>query len=117
MAHKRQMSYLMQHKADTDVAGGSVVVMDAAEPFVAVAVTDIKQGEIGTVDPEGVYPLPKAAGALTQGQVLYQGSDGTVSGTSGGTYVGRAHVAAASADTFVYVMLNAFPPAAKAIAS
>ena len=111
MSHKIQMSFLMQYQATEDVAGGSIVEMGTVDPFVAVPVTDIKQGELGVVDPQGVYPLPKGSGAIAQAAPLYLGADGKVTTTSGTTYVGRAHVAAASGDATVRVMLNAFPPA------
>lgn len=117
MMNKVQGSRLMQYKATEAVAGGDLVKMDADNPFVAVAVTDIAVGQVGIVDPDGVFVLPKGSGALTQGQALYAGSDGKVSGTAEGTYVGRAFRAAGSGDTAVEVMLNAFPPAAGAAAA
>jgi len=114
MSHKIQMSYLMQYLATEDVAGGSIVEMGAVDPFVAVPVADIKQGEIGTVDPQGVYPLPKESGAIAQADPLYLSEGGKVTTAAGGTYVGRAHVAAGANEATVRVMLNFMPPAASA---
>jgi len=117
MMNKVQGSRLMQYKAAEAVTGGQLVALGAESPFVAVAVTDIAVGQIGIVDPDGVFVLPKGAGALAQGQALYLGADGKVSATAGDTYVGRAFRAAASGDTAVEVILNAFPPAAGAAAA
>lgn len=106
MQNKLQGTHLMSYTpADTAVKGGDLVKL--GDSFYGVAVKDLAVGETGIVDTDGVFELPKATGAITQGAPLYVGSDGKVTATATDkAYCGRAHAAAESAATTVAVSLN-----------
>lgn len=65
------------------------------------------EGDVAVVALEGVFTLPKATGALTQGQKLYwDNTEGELTGTgTGNTFIGFADVAAASDDATADVRL------------
>jgi len=71
-----------------------------------VAAVDIPEGTLGTVQVEGVYTLPKAAGeAIGQGAFAYW-TGAAISGTAAGnTKIGHVTEAAASAAATVRVRL------------
>jgi predicted RecA/RadA family phage recombinase len=88
-----------------DVAGGSLVLFDG---FVAVASTDIPAGEMGACEVEGVFSLPKEAGAIEQGAPLYF-AEGVLTVTKpedGSGFVGCAWEKADSGAGFVEVRIN-----------
>jgi predicted RecA/RadA family phage recombinase len=73
-----------------------------------VAVTDVANGAEGEFSIEGVYTLPKATGALTQGaKVYWDNSAKKVTATAtDNTLIGCALKAAASGDATAVVRLN-----------
>lgn len=87
------------------ILSGALVIAGA---LFGIAVTDIAVGETGAVNLEGVYELPKAAGAITQGaKVYWDATAGNVVTTaSGNTLIGYAFEAAASGATVVRVLLS-----------
>jgi len=93
--------------ATAAVKSGDLVAMANT---VGVALTDAEVGDVIAVRVEGVFELPKAAGAeIEQGAAVYW--DGTTiaagDGEGANARAGVAYVAAAAADTTVQVKLNA----------
>lgn len=73
-----------------------------------VATEDVASGANGEFVVEGVVTLPKAAGAVTQGELIYwdnTAKDATTVSTSN-KLIGAATLAQASADANVTVRLN-----------
>lgn len=66
------------------------------------------EGETVAMETVGVYSLPKASGALSQGAKVYwdNAAKNITSTTSGNSLVGVAATAAASGDALVEVRLN-----------
>lgn len=88
------------------VLSGALVICGA---LVGVAVTDILNGEVGAVNLEGVYTLPKATGvAIAQGaKVYWVTADSNLTTTvSSNTYIGYADVAGLTADAILNVILG-----------
>jgi len=88
-----------------DVASGDFVLIGAIG---AIAKTDIADGKTGALHISGVYSVPKASGAVTQGAKLYwstANSNLTTTATDN-TIVGVAAEAAASGDANVKILLN-----------
>ncbi|PIQ84655.1 MAG: hypothetical protein COV75_01060 [Candidatus Omnitrophica bacterium CG11_big_fil_rev_8_21_14_0_20_63_9] len=88
-----------------DVASGDLVIIGT---IAGVAKTDIADGETGAVHICGVFSLPKASGAVTQGAKLYWSSTNSnvTTTASGNTLIGVAAAAAASGDASIPVLLN-----------
>lgn len=99
----------IQHKVgDTAVKSGGIVVVGEVA---GVAITDGAKGDTIALSVEGVYSLPKEAGAIAQGKKVYAkvAEDSTVSITAtaaGNTFVGYAWNAATAADANVDVKLS-----------
>ena len=100
-----QSGNVLTFTAAASVASGDGVLQGA---LFGVASTDAETGEDFEAALTGVFELPKASGALTQGQKAYWStSNGNVTGTaSGNTLIGAVTVAAADAATTVRVRLN-----------
>lgn len=102
----------------TAVTGGSVVV---APSFPCLAEDDIAASRLGAVDPNGIWKVPKATGAVALwGQVWWNptgtpvtgdASSGAASTTKTAYPLGIAVLAAASGDSYVYVKANQNRPA------
>ena len=88
------------------IASGDLVIVGQV---VGVAVTSVAEGEEATLHTEGVFELPKAAGAIAQSAKAYwSATDQNVTTTAtGNTYIGIAWDAAAASDTTVNIKLNA----------
>lgn len=88
-----------------DVASGDFVLIGALG---AIAKTDIANGKTGAVHVCGVFSVPKASGAVTQGAKLYWSTTNSnlTTTASGNTFVGLAAEAAASGDASVKILLN-----------
>ncbi len=85
------------------LSGAALMVGDTA----VVAKTDAASGETCVGEAEGVFNLPKAAGAISQGAKVYLSSDGQISTTaSGNKLAGKCWAAAANGDNSVDVKLN-----------
>ncbi|MHC8493428.1 capsid cement protein [Thalassospira sp. SM2505] len=95
----------------SDVSSGDVVVVGNQ---VFIAITDIADGSSGDLSSEGVYTVPKTAGAaITQGDAaIYDVSAGAFVPSSATPATGDVSgavtcwVAAASGDTSVAVKIN-----------
>ncbi|MDA0307497.1 MAG: DUF2190 family protein [Proteobacteria bacterium] len=86
------------------VSGGFVVIGIIG----AIAKTDIADGKTGAVHVTGVFSVPKATGAVTQGAKLYWDSAASKLTTTAtaNTLVGIAAAAALSGDANVSILLN-----------
>ena len=95
------------------VTGGDVVVVGE---IVGVCVTDLADGEKGSLQVTGVFRFPKATGAITVGAKVYWDEDGNpVTGDAGSgaatttatsnKLAGYAVAAAASGDSYVDVWM------------
>lgn len=105
MASYVQGDCLIDHTPSAAVAAGDVVVL---ADLVAVAPRAIAANALGAVSVEGVWSMPKATGAISQGAIVYwDATAGNVTTTSSGNKrAGKAAKAAASADTSVQVLIN-----------
>jgi predicted RecA/RadA family phage recombinase len=88
----------------TAILSGSLVIFGV---LFGIAVTDIAIGETGAVELQGVFELPKATGAITQGaKVYWDATAGKITTTaSTNTAIGAASEAALSGDATVKVLL------------
>jgi predicted RecA/RadA family phage recombinase len=95
----------LNYTAGADIASGDFVLIGALG---AVAKTDIANGKTGAVHVCGVFSVPKASGAITQGAKLYwsAANSNLTTTASGNTFVGLAAEAAASGDASVKILLN-----------
>jgi predicted RecA/RadA family phage recombinase len=95
----------LNYTSGADIDSGDFVLIGAIG---GVATTDIANGKTGSVRIKGVFNVPKASGAVTQGAKLYWDSTNKVLTTtaSGNTIVGVAAAAAASGDAAVQILLN-----------
>ena len=91
--------------APYDVASGGGALVGS---LFGVAMTTVANGAEGEFATEGVFVLPKASGALSQGaKVYWDNTNKVVTGTAtGNTLIGCAIRAAASGDATVQVRLN-----------
>jgi predicted RecA/RadA family phage recombinase len=95
----------LNYTAGADITSGQFVLIGTIG---GVAKTDIVSGKTGAVHVCGVFSLPKASGAVTQGAKLYwdeSESEVTTTATDN-TLIGVAAAAAASGDSNVHVLLN-----------
>tara|TARA_B100000989_G_scaffold192970_1_gene145586 strand:- start:762 stop:1094 length:333 start_codon:yes stop_codon:yes gene_type:complete len=89
-----------------DVKSGDVVIIGTLG---GVALTDIKDGDTGAVQVEGVFTVPKKTGVtIANGAKVYWVSGDSAVGTtaSGNTLIGTAVQGAASGATEINVKLN-----------
>lgn len=94
----------IEYTAGATIASGDGVLVGG---ILGVAVNSMVSGDVGTLAVEGVYSLPKATGAISQGaKVYWDNSAKNVTTTSGGnTACGFAWVAAQSGDATAYIKL------------
>jgi len=95
----------LNYTAGADITSGQFVLIGTIG---AVAKTDIANGKTGAVHISGVFSIPKATGAVTQGAKLYwdeSESEVTTTATDN-TLIGVAAAAAASGDSNAQVLLN-----------
>jgi len=95
----------LNYTAGADITSGQFVLVGTIG---GVAKTDIANGKTGAVHVCGVFSIPKATGAVTQGAKLYwdeSESEVTTTATDN-TLIGVAAAAAASGDSNVHVLLN-----------
>jgi predicted RecA/RadA family phage recombinase len=95
----------LNYTAGANITSGSFVLVGAIG---AIAKTDIANGKTGAVQITGVFTVPKASGAVTQGAKLYWDATNSVLTTtsSGNTIVGVAADGAGSGDATVKILLN-----------
>jgi len=96
---------VLNYTAGANIASGQFVLIGTIG---GVAINAIPNGSTGAVRVKGVFSVPKAAGAVTQGAKLYWDAANSVLTTtaSGNTIVGVAAAAAQSGDATVQVLLN-----------
>jgi predicted RecA/RadA family phage recombinase len=105
MAEYFQHGDVIDYTPSAAVAGGAVVVLN---DLVTVAMRPIAANQLGAVAVEGVFSMPKAAGAIGQGAVVYwDAAAGNITTTAGSNKrAGKAARAAASGDSTVMVLIN-----------
>jgi len=88
------------------VAAGDIVVQGT---LIGIARLDIAANTLGSLALSGVFDAPKATGAITVGAAVYwDAANFNVTMTAAGNpYLGKALLAAASADETVRFILNA----------
>jgi len=104
-------NYVQEGKALNYTPSGSSLV---SGEFIVIGViggvakTNIADGKTGAVHVSGVFSVPKATGAVTQGAKLYWDSAASKLTTTAtaNTLVGVAADAAASGDANVKILLN-----------
>lgn len=96
---------VLNYTAGANIASGQFVLIGTIG---GVAIAAIANGSTGAVRVKGVFSIPKASGAVTQGAKLYWDATNSVLTTtaSGNTIVGVAAAAAQSGDATVQVLLN-----------
>lgn len=104
MKIKQQTGVILNHIAAADIASGDVVIIGARA---GVAITDIATGETGAILTEGVVTLPKAAGAIAQGALVYWTGTAVTTTATDNDALGFAAEAVESGATVVAVKLNA----------
>ena len=96
---------VLNYTAGANIASGQFVLIGAIG---GVAIGAIANGATGAVRVKGVFSVPKASGAVTQGAKLYWDATNSVLTTtaSGNTIVGVAAAAAQSGDATAQILLN-----------
>ena len=96
---------MIDYTPGSAVAAGDVVVL---ADLVCVATHAISANALGAVAIDGVFTLPKATGAISQGAIVYwdAGNSNVTTTSSGNKRAGKAAAAAASGDATVPVILN-----------
>lgn len=98
-----QRGEVMTFIAAADVNGGDLVKVGE---LVGVVAYSAKAGEESEASLKGVYEVPKAAGALSQGAKLYfSDANDNVSGTNTDTFAGYAFKSALAGDATVQILL------------
>jgi len=102
----------VDHTPESAVYAGDVVELGTVP---LIAPRDIAAGELGALDTQGVYDVPKTSDAFDAGDPVYWNSAGNpVSGTAGtgaadsttGNLMGLAVADAAAEDSYVRVRLS-----------
>lgn len=86
-----------------EVKGGELLIIG---DIVGVAAKDITVDARGAVMVEGVFRLPKAAGAVNLGQRVYADGSGAVTAATGSNPAGVAWAEAVAGETTVLVKIN-----------
>jgi len=96
---------ILNYTAGANIASGQFVLIGTIG---GVAIAAIANGATGAVQIQGVFSVPKASGAVTQGAKLYWDATNSVLTTtaSGNTIVGVAAAAAQSGDATAQILLN-----------
>lgn len=105
MADYVQDDDMIDYTPSAAVAAGAVVPL---ADLICVAPRPIAANALGTVAVEGVWSMPKAAGAISQGAIVYwDAAAGNVTTTAGSLKrAGKAAKAALSGDATVQVLIN-----------
>ena len=101
-----QKGEAIDYRPSEAVAAGDVVVLGN---LVGIARLDIAANTLGSLAVVGVFDVEKAAGAVTVGAAVYWDAANHKATTTaiGNPYLGKAVLAAESADEQVRVLLNA----------
>ncbi len=88
-----------------DITSGELVIMGT---IAGVAKTDIAIGETGAIHITGVYSLPKANEAITQGAKVYWSNvnQNVTTNKTESSLIGVAANNTISSDPYVHVLLN-----------
>ena len=98
----------MDYTTTAAVTAGVPIVVGKVVGIPNVTAAANADGTLVSLACEGVYELPKATGAITQGAAVYLTKDGKITTTdTGNTLAGVAWTAAQSADATVMVKINA----------
>ena len=98
-----QAGQVLVYNAKAAIASGDLVIMGA---IAGVAKTDIAAGGTGAVHITGVYSLPKAGEAITQGTKVYWSNNHVTTTKTDGVLIGVAANSSISSDSFAQVLLN-----------
>lgn len=100
-----QEGKILNYTAGANIASGQFVLIGTIG---GVAIGAIANGATGAVQIQGVFSVPKASGAVTQGAKLYwdAANSNLTTTSSGNTIVGVAAAAAQSGDATVQILLN-----------
>ena len=101
-----QKGEAIDYRPSEAVAAGEVVVLGS---LVGIARLDIAADALGALAVVGCYDVAKATGAVTVGAAVYWDATNHKATTTatGNPYLGKAVLAAESADELVRVLLNA----------
>ena len=109
-ARKVQTGTSIDYTPGSAVASGDVVVLTDT---VGVALTPIAANELGSLEIDGVFEVPKdSATVFTQGDTAHWDPDASTTGeavtasATGTTLMGRVVKAAGSGDTTVWIKIN-----------
>jgi predicted RecA/RadA family phage recombinase len=96
---------MMPFTAGATIASGDMVLLGV---LIGIAAADYVSGDAGQAQMEGVFEVPKASGALTQGAKLYYdaGAKNLTATATSNTFAGWAYADAASGDATVLVLLQ-----------
>lgn len=102
-----QVGKLIDYTPAVAVAAGDIIAI--GNNHFGVAPVDIAAGELGSLQVKGVFQIPKAAGAITAGSLVYWTAGTLTAGTVAvsNAYIGRACASAADGDDSVLVAINA----------
>lgn len=107
MKNDKRDGKILPHTAAANIASGDVVLIGAR---IGIAVTDIANGAVGSLDTEGVFEIKKKSGdTFAQGAVCYWDNTNKemTSTSSGNTAAGYAAAVAGSSATVMLVKINA----------
>lgn len=101
-----QKGEAIDYRPSEAVAAGDVVVQGT---LIGIARLDIAANTLGSLAVVGVFDAPKATSAITVGAAVYWDATNHKATTTatGNPYLGKAVLAAESADELVRVLLNA----------
>jgi len=100
---RRGQTLTWRNDSGGEVKGGDLVIIG---DVVGVATGDITADALGAVAMEGVFRLPKAAGAIAAGKRVYVEAGGLITETPGGSPAGVAWAEALAAEPFALVKIN-----------
>ena len=87
------------------VAAGDIVFL--ADNYAGVAEFPIAKNAMGSLAVTGIFKCAKDKNAITAGALVYWNTDKAQAGAVSNKYLGRAAIAAADTDSYVYFFLNA----------
>lgn len=90
---------------ESAVAAGDIVFL--ANNYAGVAEFPIAQNAMGSLAVTGIFKCAKDGNAITAGALVYWNTDKAQAGAVSNKYLGRAAIAAAKTDPYVYFFLNA----------
>ena len=98
-----QPGNVLDYEASSAKESGDVVDLDTR---IGIALADIAQGEVGPVQVEGVFELPKVSGALSVGTEVYWNGTAITTTSTDNPPAGYVARAGESGDGVVHVKLK-----------